>query len=95
MLGYCLGRAGKTDEALVVFTRRVGEARAHYNLTRMLHHMNQDTEARQHLQAAVKADPQFDPAQRMLAQLEGPEPADPAVLLAGFDLPASAAVPMR
>jgi tetratricopeptide (TPR) repeat protein len=46
-------------------------ARALYNLTRMLHHVNQDTEARQHLQAAVKADPQFDPAQRMLAQLEG------------------------
>ena len=52
--------------------------------------MNQDAEARQHLQAALQADPGFEPARHMLAQLEGREPADPAVLQAGFDLPAGA-----
>ncbi|HMF10930.1 MAG TPA: tetratricopeptide repeat protein, partial [Gemmataceae bacterium] len=35
-LGHCLARAGRLDEALAVFTKAVGEARAHYNLARML-----------------------------------------------------------
>jgi tetratricopeptide (TPR) repeat protein len=91
MLGCCLARSGHPDEALAALRKGGNEARAQYNLAKMLHHMSQDAEARQHLQAAVQADPRFEPAQRMLAQLEGREPADPSVMQAGFDLPAGGA----
>jgi tetratricopeptide (TPR) repeat protein len=93
MLGFCLARAGQTDEALAVFYRCVGKAEAHYDLARMLYEMNRDAEARQHLQTAVQESPNFEPAQRLLAQLEGREPADPAVTRAGFETPAGAVVP--
>jgi tetratricopeptide (TPR) repeat protein len=91
-LGYCLALAGRSDEALNVFRKNGGEAQAHYNLARILHHpMNKDAEARQHLQAAVQAQPTFEPAHRLLAQLDGRAPSDPAVLPAGFEAPAEAA----
>jgi tetratricopeptide (TPR) repeat protein len=90
-LGCCLARSGHSDEALVAFRKGGNEARAHYNLAKMLHHMKQDGEARQHLQAALQAEPDYAAAKRMLAQLDGREPADPAVKQAGFDQPAGGA----
>jgi tetratricopeptide (TPR) repeat protein len=90
MLGCCLARAGHSDEALAAFRKGGNEARAQYSLARMLHHLNHDTEARQHLQASMQADPNFEAAKRLLAQLEGRELADPAVMQAGFDVPAAA-----
>lgn len=67
--GHCLARAGRIDEALDVFRKTVGEAKAHYNLARMLHHMNQDDLCRQHLDLAMRADPQLTEAREMLVQL--------------------------
>jgi tetratricopeptide (TPR) repeat protein len=95
VFGHCLARAGRYDEALAAFRNSVGEARAHYNLARMLHHMNQDAEARQHLQAAVRAEPTLEEAHRLLAQLEGRAPADPALMQAGFEGPAEGPTPDR
>jgi tetratricopeptide (TPR) repeat protein len=68
-LGHCLARSGRIDEALDVFRRTVGEARAHYNLARMLHHMDHDDLCRQHLDMALRADPQLVEARDMLVQL--------------------------
>jgi tetratricopeptide (TPR) repeat protein len=67
---YALARSGHMDESYACFERTVGEAKAHYNVARMLHHMNQDNLCRQHLQLALTADPQLTPAREMLAQLE-------------------------
>jgi tetratricopeptide (TPR) repeat protein len=67
---YALARAGRMQESYVCFQRTVGEAKAHYNLARMLHHMNQDDLCRQHLQQALSADPDLMPAREMLAQLD-------------------------
>jgi tetratricopeptide (TPR) repeat protein len=86
VLGHCLARAGRADAALDVFRKSTGEGRAQYNVARMLHHMNQDAEARQHLQAALRAEPTLEPARQLLAQLNGGAPAG-AVVPAGFDAP--------
>jgi hypothetical protein len=88
-----LARAGHADEALAVFRKSVGEARAHYNLARMLHHMNQDAEARLHLEVAIHVEPNFQPAVRLLTQLDGREPADPAATPTGFETPTGAPAP--
>ena len=74
MLGHCLGRAGLHEESLSCFRKTVGEARAQYNLARMLHHLQQDAQAREHLNLALKADPNLEPAQQLLAYLNGAAP---------------------
>jgi tetratricopeptide (TPR) repeat protein len=92
-LGFCLARAGQTDQALAAFRKSDGESRAHYHLAEMLHHMNQDVEARQHLQIAVREEEGFGPAQRLLAQLEAREPADPGLTPAGLETPVEDGTP--
>jgi tetratricopeptide (TPR) repeat protein len=67
--GHCLARSGRIDEAYNVFCRTVGEARAHYNLARMLHHMNRDDLCRQQLDLALRADPQLTDARDLLVSL--------------------------
>jgi tetratricopeptide (TPR) repeat protein len=67
--GHCLARAGRIDEALAVYRKVMGEALAHYNLARMLHHMNQDGLSRQQLDLALRADPQLSEARELLVQL--------------------------
>jgi tetratricopeptide (TPR) repeat protein len=69
-LGYCLARSGRYEESLACFTKTDGEAKAHYNLARMLHHMQQDDLSRQYLRTAVEKDPYLIPAKELLAQLE-------------------------
>jgi tetratricopeptide (TPR) repeat protein len=88
-LGFCLARAGRYDESLACFRKAVGEAMAHYNLARMLHHMHQDGLSQQQLAQALRVDPDLEPAQEMLAQLQGPPPTPtspprPAIAL-GFE----------
>jgi tetratricopeptide (TPR) repeat protein len=69
-LGYCLARAGRYEESLASFTKTDGEAKAHYNLARMLHHLDQDDLCREHLQQAVRKDPYLTSAREMLVQLD-------------------------
>ena len=69
-LGFCLGRAGRFDESYSCFARETTEAKAHYNVARMLHHVKRDGEAKQHLELALKANPQFQDAGTLLAELE-------------------------
>jgi tetratricopeptide (TPR) repeat protein len=76
-LGHCLARSGRIDEALDVFRKTVGEAKAHFNVARMLHHLNQNELCRHHLELALRADPQLVEARDMLLQL-GAKPAQTA-----------------
>jgi tetratricopeptide (TPR) repeat protein len=69
-LAYALARAGRTDEALQVFLRVTTEAKAYYNIARMMQHMNQLEVSRQCLQISLQKDPQLQEAQAMLAQLD-------------------------
>jgi tetratricopeptide (TPR) repeat protein len=71
-LGFCLARDGKFDESCTVFAKVDGEATAHYNIARMLHHMQQDEKAIEHLQLSLKAKADFSPAEQMLKTLETP-----------------------
>lgn len=72
MYGFALARAGRYDESLACFARLNGEAKAHYNLARMLHHMEQRDLCKQHLQLALQKDPTLEPARRLLNQLDAP-----------------------
>jgi len=67
-LGYCLARAGAYDQSLACFRRVDGEARAHYNLGRMLLHMKQSELGRQHLQVALQIEPELTEAKELLAR---------------------------
>jgi len=90
-LGFCLAKAVQIYPALVAFQRSYGETRAHFYLARILYETHRDAEARQHAQIVVQAEPTFEPARILLAQLEGHEPADRGVMPAGFDPSAEAA----
>jgi len=57
---------------LPVFRQGTGEAKAHYNVARMLHHVQRDAECKQHLALALKAKADFAPARQYLAELENP-----------------------
>jgi tetratricopeptide (TPR) repeat protein len=69
-LGFCLARAGRIDESFAVLAKLDGEASAHYNLARMLHHMHQDNLGKQHLRIALQIQPDLTPAKQLLETLE-------------------------
>lgn len=82
-LGFCLARAGRYDESLAVFRKTGGEAQAHCNLARMLHHLKQEDLSRQHAQMALQQDPQLAAAQQLLAELDGKAEEAPAPRVEG------------
>jgi tetratricopeptide (TPR) repeat protein len=88
LLGSCLVWAGHPDEAFAAFRKGGSEARAHYHMAFMLYQTHHDDDARKHLQATLQAEPQFEAARRLLAQLDSHAPADPAVMPAGLEVPA-------
>jgi len=69
-----LARAEHFDESLACLRKLypAAEAEAQYNLARMLHHMENDELSRRHATLAVQADPTFQPAQELLAELSLP-----------------------
>jgi tetratricopeptide (TPR) repeat protein len=69
-LGFTLARAGRYDEAFDCLQKEMGEARAHYNVARMLHHVHQDDACKLHLELALKASPDLVPARQLMAELE-------------------------
>jgi tetratricopeptide (TPR) repeat protein len=70
MLGHCLARSGRVDDSLACFSRIVGEARAHYNVARMMHHLQRDDLCRSHLQVALEKEPNLSEAKDMLVRLD-------------------------
>jgi tetratricopeptide (TPR) repeat protein len=72
--GYTMARAGQWDEAFEVLKGVNGEARAHYDIARMLRQMNQMDQARAQARAALAADPKLREARTLLEQLDGKVP---------------------
>jgi tetratricopeptide (TPR) repeat protein len=77
-LGFCLTRSGRYDEGFAVFAKLEGEASAHYDVARMLHHVNEDQLCKQHLRQALRLKPEMVPARELLAKLESPKPTSAA-----------------
>jgi tetratricopeptide (TPR) repeat protein len=68
----CLARAESYDEALAWLMKLHPPALAHFTLARMMHHNGRPELSRQHLQAALQANPGLHAAQQMLVELEQP-----------------------
>jgi tetratricopeptide (TPR) repeat protein len=69
-LGFTLARAGRIQQSLACLTRVQGKAQAHYNVARMLLHLQQTDEGRQQLTLALEANPQLESARQLLTQLD-------------------------
>jgi tetratricopeptide (TPR) repeat protein len=73
--GFGLARAQRYEESFGVLAKLDGTARAHYDLARMLHHLEQDEASKEQLRLALAQNPDFVAAQQFLSELEGPESA--------------------
>lgn len=71
-LGFGLARAGRYDEAFATFKNNEGEARAHYNLARMLNHLNRPEDCKKHLRLALQANPELADAEQLLLAVNYP-----------------------
>jgi tetratricopeptide (TPR) repeat protein len=69
-LGFALARAGRYEESYVALARHNGEPKAHYDLARMLCHLNQPELARQQLTLALQKDPSMAQARALAAELD-------------------------
>ena len=81
-LGFTLARMGRFDEAVSRLSQVYGgPAYAHYMVARMIHSAfgNEDAKCKQHLQEALRQNPNLREARDMLVALETPE-ASPATL---------------
>ncbi|HMC64417.1 MAG TPA: tetratricopeptide repeat protein [Gemmataceae bacterium] len=102
-LGFCMTRAGQYDAGLDCLKRVVGEAEAHCDLARMLHHMKQDAASRQQLQLALQFNPHLESARQLEMELDGGSlapapPVAPSVAVptpAPDSMPAPATAPAR
>ena len=68
--GLCLARAQRYNEGFAVLAKVEGLANAHYDLARMLHHLQQDTACKEHLRLALAQNPDIVPAKQLLTSLE-------------------------
>jgi Tfp pilus assembly protein PilF len=70
-LGLTLARIGRAEEGFTALARCMSPAEARYTVARMLQHLGQIDACRQQLQLALRARPDFAPAQELLASLSG------------------------
>jgi tetratricopeptide (TPR) repeat protein len=80
-LGLTLARSGRTNDSVTVLTRSMGPASAHYNVARMLMHLQRPQEAVTHLHLALQHNSHLDAARNMLAQLETGQGVQPVASL--------------
>lgn len=69
-LGFTLARSGQIDQGFAMLSRSMGVASAHYNIARMLLHINRTQEGMDHLRQAVALNPNLDNARQLLIDLE-------------------------
>jgi tetratricopeptide (TPR) repeat protein len=67
--GFCLARAGHYEEGFAVLAKVDGDALAHYNIARMLHHVKEDELSKEHLQMALQVQPNLTAAGQLLLEL--------------------------
>lgn len=91
-LGFTLARAGYFDDSFVCFEKFLGEAKAHYNLARVLHHVQKHEESKSHLMRALQAQPDFPEAQQFLAELTTPATGANTVVQVSFEEDADLAI---
>lgn len=72
-LGFALVHAGRYDDAFAAFRKVDVEAEAHYNLARMLRHMDQPELCKEHLTMALQRNPQHTKALELLQELQNPQ----------------------
>lgn len=70
MVGFSLARSGKFQESLVYFTRVAGEAKARYNIARMMLHLGQTVEGKQQLELALQLEPDLKDAKNLMNEVE-------------------------
>lgn len=75
-LGFTLARSGQTEQSVALLTRSMGGGSAHYNVARMLLHLQRTEEGMQHLRMAVQASPNLENARELLSELENSGPAN-------------------
>lgn len=85
-LGFCLGRIGRYDESLTVFTKTQGPAKAHYFVARMHQHVCEEAACREHLAKALEIEPNLRVARRLLTELDETErQPDRSAVVVSFD----------
>jgi tetratricopeptide (TPR) repeat protein len=84
--GLCLARASRYDDSLACLSKVMPKAEAHFNVARMMEHLNHPEESRQQLRLALQLKPDLAPAQQMLARLDAGTPG--GVVNVGFETPA-------
>ena len=94
-LGNCLARSGAYDQSLECFFRVDSEARAYYNVGRMLHHMKQDELALRYVRIAVQKEPEMKEARELLTCVEGSPKAAEVVVPAQFEQQPGATAPLQ
>jgi tetratricopeptide (TPR) repeat protein len=77
-LGFCLANAGKWDESFEIMARLMPEPEARYFIGRILYDQDKPAEARQQMEAAVRADPRYAVARQFLTDLDAGQQATPA-----------------
>ncbi|HEV3438220.1 MAG TPA: tetratricopeptide repeat protein [Gemmata sp.] len=69
---FCQACSGRWEEAFAVFLTIMPESQARYTIARVLEGQNYPDAARQQLQLAVQADPNFADAREYLAEMDQP-----------------------
>jgi tetratricopeptide (TPR) repeat protein len=78
--GLCLARAQRFEESFAVLAKLEGHAQAHYDLARMMHHLDQNELCKEHLRQALALSPGLIGAEQLLAELEAAgDPAYPTL----------------
>lgn len=85
IFGYCLALAGQFEECFNVLSRTRGEAMAHAALGRIMVRMGQVDGGKEHLQAALKIDPDLKEAKDELTKLETGAKSDQPILPVQFE----------
>jgi tetratricopeptide (TPR) repeat protein len=69
-LGLTLARAGQTEQSVVLLARSMGLASAHYNVGRMLMHLQRTEEGLEHVRQAMQLNPNLEGARQLLGEQE-------------------------
>ena len=67
-LGFTFARTGQTEQSMVLLARSMGLASAHYNVGRMLLHLQRTEEGMDHIRQAVQLNPNLAGARQLLGE---------------------------